>query len=160
MLKRNEHTMVMAARERVRGAGLRATAARIRVLAEMSATGGLLSHHDLERALGASRIDRVTLYRVLESLVENGLAHRVSGDDRVWRFGATARAISGGAAGKTAGMVRETHERHAHFQCSDCGKITCLRETPAAGRAVRLPQGYRPETVELTVKGRCPGCVS
>jgi Fur family ferric uptake transcriptional regulator len=156
MHKRDEGILA-ALRERVRAAGLRATDARIRVLAELSIAGGLQSHHDLEQALDKDGgIDRVTLYRVLDSLVESGLAHRVSGSDRVWRFG-EVRETAG-----SPGMVREAHERHAHFQCSDCGKIVCLREMPAARRArdLRVPRGYRPETVELTVKGRCPGCVS
>jgi Fur family ferric uptake transcriptional regulator len=156
LFKRDEGVL-SAARERVRAAGLRATEARIRVLAELSTAKGLLSHHDLDESLGkGGGIDKVTLYRVLDSLVESGLAHRVSGADRVWRFGALSEDAG------SPDMVRETHERHAHFQCSDCGKVVCLREMPAARRtrALRVPRGYRPETVELTVKGRCPGCVS
>jgi Fur family ferric uptake transcriptional regulator len=154
-MNKRDDGVLEAARARVRAAGLRATEARIRVLAELGAAKGLLSHHDIEQALDrAGGIDRVTLYRVLDSLVESGLAHRVSGGDRVWRFGAVPQPDG------AAGMVREAHERHAHFQCSDCGKIVCLREMPSVRRAgaLRVPRGYRPETVELTVKGRCPGC--
>ena len=156
LVKRNE--VMAAARERVKAAGLRATDARVQVLAELGSAAGLQSHHDIEQALAAARarVDRVTLYRVLDSLVESGLAHRVAGADRVWRFAATPQA-----AGKASVMVREAHQRHAHFQCSDCGKIVCLRDMPAVGqgRALRMPPGYRTEAVELTVKGRCPGCV-
>lgn len=164
MLKHDKDTLA-GARARVRAAGLRATDARIRVLAELSAAGDLLSHHDLEQALGQDRgsgIDRVTLYRVLDSLVEGGLAHRVAGGDRVWRFGCSTQARPDSGSRIAAGAAREAHERHAHFQCSDCGKVVCLREMPAVRqrRALRVPRGYRPETVELTVKGRCPGCVS
>jgi Fur family ferric uptake transcriptional regulator len=157
---------VEGVRARVRAAGLRATEARIRVLAELSAAGDLLSHHDLEQALGQGRgrggIDRVTLYRVLDSLVEAGLAHRVAGGDRVWRFGCTLDARSTAGPNASSGTLSEAHQRHAHFQCSDCGRIVCLREMPAVRhrRSLRVPRGYRPETVELTVKGRCPGCVS
>jgi len=164
MLKHDKDTLA-GIRALVRAAGLRATDARIRVLAELGAAGDLLSHHDLEKALGQDRgggIDRVTLYRVLDSLVESGLAHRVAGGDRVWRFGCTLDAGSSAGANVSPGTTREAHERHAHFQCSDCGKVVCLREMPAVRqrRALRVPRGYRPETVELTVKGRCPGCVS
>ena len=163
MLK-HDKDIVEGTRTRVRAAGLRATNARIRVLAALGAAGDLLSHHDLERALGqgsgSGGIDRVTLYRVLDSLVAAGLAHRVAGGDRIWRFGCTPDAESAAISGVSSGTVREAHQRHAHFQCSDCGKIVCLREMPAARRALRVPRGYRPETVELTVKGRCPGCVS
>ena len=45
---------------------------------------------------------------------------------------------------------------HAHFQCSQCGKVISLRETLAS--RVPLPRGFRSEAVELTVKGRCAEC--
>ena len=149
-----------AARERVREAGLRVTTARVRVLAELTASGDLLSHQDIEHRLGRHPMDRVTLYRVLDSLVECGLVHRVSGNDRTWRFGVAHGATGGakGAAGAGPGAVQQAHDLHAHFQCSDCGKVVCLSEV-AAGRALPVPRGYRAESVELTVRGRCPRCV-
>ena len=138
-----------AARQRVRAAGLRITGARVSVLSALEQAGRLLSHHDIEQALEPVRMDRVTLYRVLDSLVESGLAHRVSGADRVWRFG----VMAGGGR-----MVHQKHEEHAHFQCRDCGKIVCLGGTSAARARVRLPQGFQPEVVEMTVRGRCAQC--
>ena len=143
------------ARERIRHADLKVTSARMRVLAALAGAGGFLSHHDIELELRHDRIDRVTLYRVLESLVAAGLAHRVAGMDRIWRFGATAP--------RSPGVVREAHDRHAHFQCNDCGRIVCLREVAAhsdLARAPRVPRGYRTEAVELTIKGRCPQCAA
>lgn len=138
-------------RERMRAAGLRITGARLRVLALLEQAGVLLSHHDMEQALAgaAQAMDRVTLYRVLESLVEGGLAHKVAGTDRVWRFGLLDA------------VVRPAHAAHAHFQCRECGRIVCLGEMPAAdpvSAGLQLPGGYLAETVELTVRGRCPQC--
>lgn len=126
------------ARERLRGTGERVTPSRVRVLAALQQSDSTLSHHELETRLAP--IDRVTLYRVLDWLVEHGIAHRVSGNDRVWRFG-----IAGPA-----------HDGHAHFQCSACGKVLCLSASPT--RSVPVPRGYRPEAVELTVKGLCAQC--
>ena len=128
----------------VRDAAARATRPRIEVLAVLLAARRALTHHEIEhqvkRALG---MDRVTIYRVLEWLVARGLAHRISGDDRVWRFNA--------AHGEHA------RQRHAHFKCNDCGDVICL-ETAVAARKPPLPAGYRPQEVELTVKGLCPDC--
>lgn len=126
------------AREKLRSAGERVTPSRVRVLAALLKAGRTLSHHELESRLAP--IDRVTLYRVLERLVERGVAHRVSGTDRTWRFGIAGRA----------------HDSHAHFQCNGCGKVLCLADAPARG--VRVPRGYRPQAVELTVKGLCADC--
>ena len=130
------------ARERIRGTGARMTAPRVQVLAAMLAANRVLSHHDIEDMLGAARLDRVTLYRVLDWLVEQGLAHRIAGPDRVWRFSVTG----------------EAHETHAHFQCNRCGKVLCLDELSARKVPLRLPAGCRPERMELTVTGMCAEC--
>lgn len=131
-----------SARERIRATGERLTAPRVRVLEALLAARAARSHQDIEKALGAARIDRVTLYRVLEWLVNKGLAHRIAGSDRIWRF-----SIAG-----------EAHPSHAHFQCSHCGKVLCLDEPSARRIALQLPRGCRPERVELTVTGLCADC--
>jgi len=126
------------AREKLRAIGERVTPSRVRVLAALLQSERTLSHHELETRLAP--IDRVTLYRVLEWLVGRGIAHRVSGADRVWHFG-----IAEGA-----------HDGHAHFQCNSCGKVLCLADAPT--RSVPVPRGYQSQAVELTVKGLCADC--
>ena len=91
-------------------------------------------------------IDRVTLYRVLEWLTEQGLAHRHAGEDRVWRFAAAPAAERGDAPAVP----------HAHFECSECGKIVCLETLPLP--AIPVPAGFRRREVEVTVKGSCAAC--
>jgi Fur family ferric uptake transcriptional regulator len=122
--------------------GARATRARIDVLAALLASSEALSHHDVESRLPRGHdIDRVTLYRVLEWLTAQGLAHKVAGDDRVWRFSAAGHEGPGA---------------HAHFQCSDCGRVVCLEQ--ARVPAIALPAGFRRGEVEVTVKGTCDAC--
>lgn len=126
------------------GRGVRTTRARIDVLSVLLAAGQALTHHEVEgRLKKAHDIDRVTLYRVLEWLTEQGIAHKLSGDDRVWRFSVTGPAHAATGA-------------HAHFQCSDCGKVICLDE--ARMPAISLPRGFRRREVEVTVKGSCDAC--
>lgn len=122
--------------------GARVTRARIDVFAVLLAAHEALSHHDVERRLARRHdIDRVTLYRVLEWLTAQGLAHKVAGEDRVWRFSAAGQRESG---------------THAHFQCSDCGRVICLDE--ARVPAIALPTGFRRREVEVTVRGTCDAC--
>jgi Fur family ferric uptake transcriptional regulator len=129
------------ARSALRATGERVTPTRLRVYVALLDSVRALSHHELESTLGTGApVDRVTLYRVLDWLVEQGLAQRVAGIDRVWRFA----------------IAQESHAGHAHFQCNGCGKVVCLGETAAS--RVPLPRGFRPEAVELTVKGRCAEC--
>lgn len=127
----------------IRGTGARLTRPRVEVLAALLAAEQALSHHELEERIDRSfDIDRVTIYRVLDWLTAQGLAHRIAGDDRVRRFNAAGHAHEGA---------------HAHFQCSGCGTVLCLDEFSPAP-AVRLPRGFRPQQFELTVKGLCAGC--
>jgi Fur family ferric uptake transcriptional regulator len=124
----------------IRSIGARVTAPRVAVLAVLLQARRALTHGEIERRAGG--IDRVTVYRVLDWLTQSGIAHRISGADRVWRFTAAAPHHADG---------------HAHFQCSCCGAVICL-DQPAERYRLRLPAGYRQEQVELTVHGRCVDC--
>ncbi|MBX3679537.1 Fur family transcriptional regulator [Cognatazoarcus halotolerans] len=123
--------------------GGRVTRTRVAVLDILLASGQPLAHDEIAAALARDGIahDRVTLYRNLDWLVEQGIAHRMAGDDRVWRFGVATAAA---------------HE-HAHFHCDACGQLFCLKAlTPAF--AIALPDGYRMNRAELIVHGACPHC--
>jgi Fur family ferric uptake transcriptional regulator len=135
--------LVPAAQGRIRAAGERLTAPRAAVLAALLGSETALTHHEIEEALRPDiAVDRVTVYRVLDWLVGIGLAHRIPGEDRTWRF-----LASGDAA----------HGPHAHFTCSQCGRTVCLEDV-AVPPGVKVPRGFVPEAVELTVKGRCAAC--
>ncbi|HEX4943267.1 MAG TPA: Fur family transcriptional regulator [Usitatibacteraceae bacterium] len=132
-----------AAQVRIRAAGERLTAPRAAVLAALLGSEAALTHHELEGALRADlAVDRVTVYRVLDWLVAVGLAHRIPGEDRTWRFHANRD---------------RSHGPHAHFTCSRCGKTVCLEDVAVPPR-VRLPRGFLPQRVELTVQGLCAAC--
>lgn len=128
---------------RVRAAGGRATPARTAVLGLLRSARQPLTHREVEEALteAGHGFDRVTLYRALEWLEANGLAHKIAGEDRVWRFRGSD----------------ESHHEHAHFQCRACGSTICLDDvTPPA--PARAPRGYRVESAVLTLRGLCPAC--
>ncbi len=145
------------ARELVRQSGARVTAARIAVLAELLSAGAALTHQALlarldrrqadESLPAAHALDRVTLYRVLDWLVDAGLAHRVPDADRVMRFSAGAE-----------GHAPDGH--HGHFRCVVCQRVFCLDDSPRLPDWVRplLPPGFIAERMALTVSGRCAHC--
>lgn len=135
-----QHDLAQLLRER----GARVTPARLRVLALLRGATRALSHRDVELALSTDTpVDRVTLYRVLDWLVEQGLAHKIADEQRVFRFSASDKADL-------------PHEAHAHFVCDDCGKVFCLDEilpeTPP------LPDGFATTQVEYAVHGHCAAC--
>ncbi|MCB1954857.1 MAG: transcriptional repressor [Rhodocyclaceae bacterium] len=123
--------------------GGRVTRTRTAVLSVLFEAGRPISHDEVGEALAAQGIghDRVTLYRTLDWLVGNDLAHKVAGPDRAWRFNA----------------VRDEGHQHAHFQCDRCGKVFCLESLQPA-IAATLPSGFRLGRAELTFHGLCPAC--
>jgi Fur family transcriptional regulator, ferric uptake regulator len=132
------------ARRLVKESGGRNTEARRNVLACLIAAGRALSHAEIETQLANTDLDRVTLYRVLEWLVEQSLAHRVgalAGFDRAMRF---------------AFSRPERNSAHAHFQCVQCGTTMCLDEVIVPALAV--PGGIELQGIELAAFGHCAVC--
>jgi len=151
-----------AVRDRLRGAGLRCTSARVAVLAHLETASGPLTHAEVSEALAHLGFDRATIYRNLTELTEASLAARVELGDHVWRF--EARRAGGGHKG----------DDHPHFVCTTCGEVSCLEDVQVAitprpdagrpargGRATKGPgaTGRRIAAVtEVLLKGRCGQC--
>lgn len=125
-----------------RGASI--TPARVRVLQLLLAADTAMSHQALQQAAAASgqAFDKVTLYRVLDWLVAQGLLHSVTGHDRVRRF-----------------SPMHAHATHAHFECNDCGRLFCLPGKLSASTP-DIPAGFQSERLDITVHGRCMECAS
>jgi Fur family ferric uptake transcriptional regulator len=118
----------------------RVTMTRVSVLSFLLQQSRPFTHSEIESQMGT--IDSVTLYRVLDWLVERELVHRVGGDDQTWRF----RAGSGHAS----------HE-HAHFQCLQCSEITCFDDIKLP-RNISIPAGFSKQQADFFIKGICPQC--
>ena len=140
---------ITEAEQQIRATGARLTQPRVAVLAMLLASDHAISHQDVATAIAAHHpIDRVTVYRVLEWLVEIGVANRIAGDDRVWRF--MLNASDGGRASAT-------HHQHAHFTCNACAQTFCLNDTPARFN-FKLPDGFRSTEVDVKFRGVCAHC--
>ena len=126
----------------IRKTSARVTVTRVRVLDFLLSHHESLTHHEIQQRLAADAIDSVTLYRVLEWLVENGLVHRIAGADQVWRF--------------SAGAGDHAHE-HPHFQCTKCEKLTCFTELKLPQK-IALPAGFQSQEIDFLIKGICPHC--
>lgn len=124
-------------------AGLRATPARLAALSVLQTSPHAMSHADIEAGL-SEPLDRVTLYRTLESFVDAGLATRTVGSDRVSRFAWVDNAVD--------------HHAHAHFECDDCGRTFCLPAPAPKPKPSLVPQGFAVTSAELSFHGHCPDC--
>jgi Fur family ferric uptake transcriptional regulator len=130
------------AQERLKAVGERQTSARLAVLTLLLDAPNAVTHQDIADQLKNSgeQCDRVTLYRVLDWLVAHRLAHKMAGEDRVWRFNA---------------VLNEQHI-HPHFHCVECGKVSCLDSVHVD--ITTLPNGYRTVSADTTIQGMCPDC--
>lgn len=142
----------------LRQAAVRVTDARLKVLVILLENHRALSHQEVQDAL--KELDRVTLYRALDCLTEAGLVHKITGDDRVFRYSTGNEFLSLTAA-------RGIQHQHAHFKCSLCSKVFCLDDEPQTSSLkeqlqvtleTTLGKGFQNHDIELTIKGWCADC--
>jgi len=145
-MKHHHESPFSAIESAIRATGARVTYSRIRVLGLLQSAHAPLSHSEIEGQLNkqtSPEIDRVTLYRVLDWLVDVGLAHKAANVRGVFCFTLAQPSIK--------------HKQHAHFRCNDCGKVICLDMAPPP--EPKLPNGFRLTSMELDISGECPDCV-
>lgn len=133
---------------RIRDAGLRATEARVSVLAVFDAASGPLTH---AAALGvlAEGLDRATVYRNLADLSEAGLLRRVDLGGTVQHYEAVWK---GGPSSDHAGLP------HPHFVCVDCGNVRCLDDLKVTLSGTALDASLARAAVSVRLSGQCDAC--
>jgi Fur family transcriptional regulator, ferric uptake regulator len=147
---------MLTAEQLITDAGLRPTKARVAVLNTLLTSTNALSHPDILAALQGVEIDRVTVYRVLDWLLENSLIHKISSDDRAWKFQLNAPKRNYRSA-DTGHLGLLSNHGHAHLHCQQCGTVLCIHEL-----AAHIPQSlfdtYRVSNIEISLKGLCLDC--
>ncbi|PPC82519.1 MAG: transcriptional repressor [Methylotenera sp.] len=139
-------------------AGLRSTKARIAVLKVLASADNALSHPEiLDKMSLQKEFDRVTIYRVLDWLTEHGLVHKISGDNRAWKFQFSQNSYTHVESNTQKKQLLNNSHQHAHLHCTSCGKVTCIHElTPQFSKQV-LAQ-YHVESIDINIKGLCEAC--
>jgi len=130
----------------LRGRGLRVTAARRALCAEIFAQHGHIDADQVHRAVRAAghSISRATVYRNLDLLVEAGLVHKV-------RLGGQ-RAV-----------FEHVHPGgdHDHMACRRCGRIVEFVSPAIAAMLGEIcrAHGFSPADSRLQILGLCRECV-
>lgn len=132
------------ARELLARRGVAATANRELVARALSAAGCPVTPQELLDRLG-DRMNRVTLYRILDLFVARGVATRHNAGERAFRY-----CLRRGPAG------------HAHFTCGRCGRTSCLDSGLLADALARLASSLpmRVDTADVRLGGVCQGCLA
>ncbi|MDR1112447.1 MAG: transcriptional repressor, partial [Bacteroidales bacterium] len=87
-----------------------------------------LCHEDIEQKL-TEKMDRVTIYRILNGFCEDGKVHKIVGEDGKIYYSQCHRCTA-----------EQHNDGHAHFRCTECNTITCLDEEL---HVLTMPGDYR-----------------
>jgi Fur family ferric uptake transcriptional regulator len=123
---------------------LKHTRQRVRVLEEIVMNNTAISQPDLEKKIGAE-IDRVTLYRILNTYEDKGILHRIIDINGTANYAICSSSCS----------AENHHDEHVHFNCTKCSKIYCLNATVPN---VQMPKGFLASTINSIVYGICNVC--
>jgi Fur family ferric uptake transcriptional regulator len=125
--------------------GLSVTEGRMKILDLFKDTSGALAHADIEKQTGAV-LDRVTVYRTLQTFVDKGIIHQIPTTDNAVLYALCRHNCN-----------QEHHaDNHVHFICNDCAVTVCLDDVMVP--EVKLPRGFRPLQSAMVVTGFCRQC--
>ncbi|MDB2385217.1 transcriptional repressor [Polaribacter sp.] len=114
------------------------------LLNEFNKSSSAISSVQLVKKL-QSKLNKSTIYRILEKLEDDGVLHAVMGKDGIKQYA------------KCKGCSKTSHtDAHPHLQCSVCGKITCLDV------AVTIPEipNLKIDAVQVLLEGECNNCTN
>ncbi len=113
------------------------------ILREFKSEKSAISVSDLVTRLD-SKLNKTTIYRVLERLEEDGLLHSF-----LRQSGTSCYAMC-------SNCTKSKHaDKHPHFECVDCGKIDCLK------LEVKIPEisNRKISSSQILIQGKCEQCI-
>ncbi len=125
---------------------LRKTQGRIMVLQEFSKHDKALAHNELQHAL-AGKVDRVTLYRILDQFEKKGVLHKIPDDEVSVKYALCAHNHE---------IDHQHSDDHAHFKCNDCSETFCIDDFTIPN--MKIPEGFKVTEKFLLLGGVCKKC--
>jgi len=124
-------------------AKLRQTASRIAILRVLLMAVRPVTAEHIAEKLGPKSPNKVTIYRVLESLLQADIVHKAYLKERTWHF-----ELSHNCTKKQC---------HPHFTCTNCGQTHCLTNT-SVPMAKSPDKGFVIHHQRVQLEGLCPDC--
>ena len=125
---------------------LRITAVRIAVFDILQRSDFALSHSEIMRLL-PEHVDRVTLFRTLNSFIEKNLIHKILDDNGIARY-----ALCDWEKCSVSGH----RDQHVHFKCKICQRIFCVHLENY--QYPEMPGAFRVVDWKISAEGICPSC--
>lgn len=127
--------------------GLASTSKRLQVLEVIGNNNSPLSAQQIFDTLQRTgNINRVTVYRILDLLVDSELVDRINGGGRSFVYGLAPN---------------DNHPAHPHFYCKNCGNLECLNPESLNVDMQSMERTFPGliENVEVRVDGVCKNCL-
>ncbi len=112
----------------------RKSAKREKILNVLKKAKGALSAADIHKKV--PEVDLVTVYRNLEVFVTDGMVKKLNLD-------------------KSEALFEYQEDDHHHAICTDCNKVIHFEVPDAEIMKLIHVEGFAPESLELTVRGKC-----
>ncbi|MWB93711.1 Fur family transcriptional regulator [Flavobacterium sp. GA093] len=122
----------------------RKTVAKSAVLEIFGKSKTALSHTEIQSQMN-NVCDRVTIYRILDRLVNDDIIHKIVNLDGTVKYAKCNHAH------------RVHIHNHAHFSCENCHEITCLENVKPS---YIIPHNYKVNDINFTLSGLCPNCLN
>jgi Fe2+ or Zn2+ uptake regulation protein len=111
----------------------------------LSDSNSALCHEDIDKKL-SGKIDRVTIYRILQGFCDEGRIHKIVADNGKTYYAVCDHCSEG-----------NHQDNHIHFRCIACETVSCINETVLKPK---LPEGYSVSGFSLLIFGYCPNCLT
>lgn len=128
-------------------AGLEPTTNRIGILEIVGNSASPLNAGEIYHTISrTTSINRVTVYRILDLLVEKNVVERFAAGDRSFRYGMAPN---------------EFHRPHAHFYCTACKRVECLDPESVRLNTEILERTFPGmiDRMEIRFDGLCKACL-
>jgi len=125
--------------------GIRPTTIRLTILEILGDSPRALRAQEIIAAIRfRRRVNKVTVYRILEDFTQRGMVRRLSLEGRVSHYE----------------LACEHRPPHPHFQCHTCREVQCLDPVPLTRVWTELqgPVGNRADHIDIRVEGLCHKC--
>jgi Fur family ferric uptake transcriptional regulator len=123
----------------------RNTTAKKAVLEIIMLSDVALSHSEIQKQIG-DLCDRVTIYRILDRLVNEDIIHKIATPDGTVKYASCHHHHD-----------NQHHiHNHVHFSCEKCLSVTCLDSVEPT---YKMPDNYLVKQVNFTLSGLCPKCL-
>ena len=123
----------------------RKTVAKTTILELITNSNVALSQIDIQNIINGL-CDRVTIYRVLDRLINEDVIHKIVTPDGTVKFA-------------SCNQQHENHShshQHIHFNCEKCLAVTCLENIEPV---FKIPDNYKVNEMNFTLTGLCPICI-